>query len=116
MVERPTTEPRASEPSLAEAPSAHAELQISLKPVPAIRDPAPRVVREPARRFFVSPGQTRYLITISGVLGSTFVGSGAAVLTLNISRTLTGLALAELGLALAVAALIVWFGWRERLL
>lgn len=96
VVEHPAAESRSSGSENIEEPSPQASLSISLAPVTAWGSAQGKV----------PSGEARHLIAILGILGSTVAGVGAAVLTLNISHTLTGLALAELGLALIAAALI----------
>jgi hypothetical protein len=78
----------------AEPPTSSARLTITLRPIEGTAD------------AHVPPDQAHHLITTFGLMGSAFTGTGAAVLTLNIAHGLTVPALAELGLALAVAVLI----------
>ena len=54
----------------------------------------------------VAPDQANYLIMTFGILGSVVTGTAGAVLTLRIAPRLTGLALAELVLALAAVLII----------
>jgi hypothetical protein len=58
----------------------------------------------------VPPGDAAHLITTFGLLGSAVTGMAGAVLTLRIDPRLTGVALAELALVFAVAAMIVACG------
>ena len=91
------------EPVLAEPaaqlpePTEFAELEISLGPTPRARGRIP-------------PDQAHHFITTFGLLSCAASGIGGAVLTLRIVASLTGLALAELGLALVVALLIAVCG------
>ncbi|HEY2579084.1 MAG TPA: hypothetical protein VGI74_22480 [Streptosporangiaceae bacterium] len=78
-------------------PTGFAELEISLGPTPRARGRVP-------------PDQAHHFITTFGLLGSAASGIGGAVLTLHIAASLSGLALAELGLALLVALLIAVCG------
>jgi hypothetical protein len=91
-------EPVPTEPAdLLPEPTGFAELEISLGPTPRARGRVP-------------PDQAHYFITTFGMLGSVASGIGGAVLTLHVAAGLTGLALAELGLALAAALLIAICG------
>ncbi len=97
--------PFAREPVPVERPTSFAELEIQVGPV----------VPWGTAKGRVPPGQTHYLITTFGVLGSVVTGTAGAVLTLRIAPRLTGLALAELILALAGALIIAACGLaRER--
>jgi hypothetical protein len=88
--------PSAREPVPAERPTSFAELEIRVGPVTPWGTAKGRV----------PPDQTSYFIMTFGVLGSVVTGTAGAVLTLHIARGLTGLALAELTLALAAALII----------
>lgn len=87
--------PSAREPVPLERPSSFAELEIRVGPVPWGK-----------AKGRVAPDQANYLIMTFGILGSVVTGTAGAVLTLRIAPRLTGLALAELVLALAAALII----------
>ncbi len=92
--------PFAREPVPVERPTSFAELEIQVGPA----------VPWGTARGRVPPGQTHYLITTFGILGSVVTGTAGAVLTLRIAPRLTGLALAELILALTGALIIAACG------
>ena len=92
--------PFAREPVPVERPTSFAELEIQVGPA----------VPWGTAKGRVPPGQTHYLITTFGILGSVVTGTAGAVLTLRIAPRLTGLALAELILALAGALIIAACG------
>jgi hypothetical protein len=100
MADDPSAESRSSEFTLMEKPSSAARLTIKVGPAVA--------------QGRVPPDGAHRLITTFGILGSAAVGTGGAVLTLSIARTLVWLALAELVLALAAAALIAAAGRANR--
>jgi hypothetical protein len=75
----------------AERPTWAAELGITALPVQAMMVPA---------------DQADHLVTTFGIAGSIVTGTAGAVVTLRIAPWLTAIALAELALALAGAALI----------
>jgi uncharacterized membrane protein YeaQ/YmgE (transglycosylase-associated protein family) len=87
--------PSAREPVPLERPTSFAELEVRVGPVPWGK-----------AKGRVAPDQANYLIMTFGVLGSVVTGTAGAVLTLRIAPRLTGLALAELILALAAALII----------
>ena len=87
--------PSAREPVPLERPTSFAELEVRVGPVPWGK-----------ARGRVAPDQANYLIMTFGILGSVVTGTAGAVLTLRIAPRLTGLALAELVLALAAALII----------
>jgi hypothetical protein len=94
--------PSAPEPVPLERPTSFAELEVRVGPVPWGK-----------AKGRVAPDQASYLIMTFGILGSVVTGTAGAVLTLRIAPPLTGLALAELVLALA-AALIIAVGRLSR--
>lgn len=97
--------PFAREPVPVERPTSFAELEIQVGPA----------VPWGTAKGRVPPDQTNYFIMTFGVLGSVVTGTAGAVLTLRIAPRLTGLALAELILALAAALMIAACGLaRER--
>ena len=97
--------PSAREPVPVERPTPFAELEIQVGPAM----PGGRA------KGRVPPDQANYLITTFGILGSAVTGTTGAVLTLRVAPGLTGLALAELVLALAAALIIAACGLaRER--
>ena len=88
-----------SQPSLeavAETPSQHAELMISIGPAP----------QWGTAKGLVPASQAHHLVTTFGILGSLATGTGGAVLTLHADPSFTGPAYAELALALVSAILI----------
>lgn len=87
--------PSAREPVPLERPTSFAELEVRVGPVPWGK-----------ARGRVAPDQANYLIMTFGILGSVVTGTAGAVLTLRIAPRLTGLALAELVLALATVLII----------
>jgi uncharacterized membrane protein YeaQ/YmgE (transglycosylase-associated protein family) len=87
--------PSAREPVPLERPTSFAELEVRVGPVPWGK-----------AKGRVAPDQATYLIMTFGILGSVVTGTAGAVLTLRIAPRLTGLALAELVLALAAALII----------
>lgn len=87
--------PSAREPVPLERPTSFAELEVRVGPVPWGK-----------ARGRVAPDQANYLIMTFGILGSVVTGTAGAVLTLRIAPRLTGLALAELVLALAAVLII----------
>ena len=87
--------PSAREPVPLERPTSFAELEVRVGPVPWGK-----------AKGRVAPDQANYLIMTFGILGSVVTGTAGAVLTLRIAPRLTGLALAELVLALAAALII----------
>jgi hypothetical protein len=64
-------------------------------------------------RANVPPSEARHTVTAFSILGTTWAGIGGAVLTVRISPGLSGLALAELGLTLAVAVILALLGRRS---
>ena len=92
--------PGAREPDPSEEPTPCAELEIQVGPALPLGSAKGRV----------PPGQTGYFIMMFGIWGSVAAGIAGAVLTLRIASRLTGIALAELGLALAAALLIAACG------
>ena len=97
--------PSAREPVPAERPTSFAELEIQVGPAAPWGTAKGRV----------PPDQTNYFIMTFGVLGSVVTGTAGAVLTLRIAPGLTGLALAELILALAAALIIAACGLAREL-
>lgn len=87
--------PSAREPVPLERPTSFAELEVRVGPVPWGKASGR-----------VGPDQANYLIMTFGILGSVVTGTAGAVLTLRIAPRLTGLALAELVLALAAVLII----------
>ena len=87
--------PSAREPVPLERPTSFAELEVRVGPVPWGK-----------AKGRVAPDQASYLIMTFGILASVVTGTAGAVLTLRIAPRLTGLALAELVLALAAALII----------
>ena len=87
--------PSARGPVPLERPTSFAELEVRVGPVPWGK-----------ARGRVAPDQANYLIMTFGILGSVVTGTAGAVLTLRIAPRLTGLALAELVLALAAVLII----------
>jgi hypothetical protein len=79
-----------------ERPSSFAELEIQVGPAIPLGTAKGRV----------PPDQANYLIMTFGILGSVVTGTAGAVLTLRIAPRLTGVALAELILALAAVLAI----------
>lgn len=100
--ELPLTNPAAKRPS-GEQPSSSARLKLELGP-DRVGGLAEGVV---------PPDQAHHLITTFGLLGTGFMGTAGAVLTLYVDPRLPGLALAQLGMALAIAALIAVCGRRQ---
>jgi hypothetical protein len=97
--------PFAREPVPVERPTSFAELEIQVGPA----------VPWGTAKGRVPPDQANYFIMTFGILGSVATGTAGAVLTLRIAPGLTGLALAELILALAAALIIAACGLaRER--
>src|SRR5262245_6388612 len=84
-----------TQPVPLERPTSFAELEVRVGPVPW---------GKATRR--VAPDQATDHIMTFAILGSVVTGTPGAVLTLRIAPRLTGLALAELVLALAAALLI----------
>lgn len=87
--------PSARGPVPLERPTSFAELEVRVGPVPWGK-----------ARGRVAPDQANYLIMTFGILGSVVTGTAGAVLTLRIAPRLTGLALAELVLALSAVLII----------
>jgi hypothetical protein len=79
-----------------EPPSPYAELTVQLGPAQ----------RWGSARGKVPPEQAHHLITTFGIVSSVIAGIAGSVLTLRIAAGLTVAACAELGVALAAAALI----------
>jgi hypothetical protein len=79
-----------------ERPSSFAELEIQVGPAIPLGTAKGRV----------PPDQANYFIMTFGILGSVVTGTAGAVLTLRIAPRLTGVALAELILALAAVLVI----------
>lgn len=88
--------PLAREPAPAEEPTPRAELGIRV-----CRSRPPDTAKSR-----VSPDQTKYMIMTGGVLGSVVTGTAGAVLILRVAPGRTGLALAELIVAVTGAAVI----------
>jgi hypothetical protein len=97
--------PSAREPVPAERPTTFAELEIQVGPASPWGTAKGRV----------PPDQTSYFIMTFGVLGSAVTGTTGAVLTLRIAPALTGLALAELILALSAALMVAAGGLAREL-
>jgi hypothetical protein len=99
MADLPAATPSSSAPSppAPELPTSSAELKISLGPS-----------QRWSAQGNVPAHQVHLLVTTFGVLGSVVTGITGAILTLRITNTTTGvaLALAELALALVAAVLI----------
>jgi hypothetical protein len=91
---------RTSQPSLeaavAEPPSQHAELMISIGPAP----------QWGTAKGLVPADQAHHLVTASGILGSLAIGTGGAVFILHAGPGFAVAAYAELALALVCAVLI----------
>jgi hypothetical protein len=92
-----TTQP-SREGVVAEPPSQHAELMISIGPAP----------QWGTAKGLVPADQAHHLVTTFGILGSLVTGAGAAVLTLQAGPSFTVVAYAELVLALVCAMLIAF--------
>ena len=90
-------------------PTRAAQLKITAEPA-KVKITARRLVTAEGT---VPPGEARHLIAAFGILGSVVAGIAGAVLTLRINPGLTGLAVAELVLALAGAVLIAVYGRRR---
>jgi hypothetical protein len=86
----------------AEWPTWAAELGITAEPVQTRSTPQGLT----AEVTMVPADQADHLITTFGIAGSIVTGTAGAVVTLRIAPWLTAIALAELALALAGAALI----------
>ena len=92
-------------PDPIEQPGPFAELEIQVGPAKTWGTAKGRI----------PPDQTHYFIMTFGIWGSVATGIAGTVLTLRIGPRLTGLAVAELMLALAAALLIAACGTaRER--
>lgn len=89
-------DPRAAGPFLADWPTAAARLIITLGPAQLVG----RTV----------PGETRYLITTIGILGSVWSGIAGSVITVHVASAHLALAFAELILTLMAAILIAICG------
>jgi hypothetical protein len=88
--------PRAREPAPVEEPSPRAKLRIRV----GHAWPPDRAKRR------ASPDQINYAIMTCGVLGSVITGTAGVVLTLRVAPGRTGLARAELIMAMAAACVI----------
>jgi len=89
-------------PGRAERPTRAAELRITTERVQA----GITTKRWGTEEGMVPDSQVDHLITTFGIAGSIFTGTAGAVVTLRLAPGLTVIALAELILALAGAALI----------
>ncbi len=88
--------PYVREPAPLERPSPLAKLEIRVVPARSWGTAKDRI----------PPGQARYSTMTFGIVANVVTGTAGAVLTLRIAPRLSGLALAELILALAAAVLI----------
>jgi hypothetical protein len=93
-----TTSQPSREAAVAEPPSQHAELMISIGPAP----------QWGTAKGLVPADQAHHLVTTFGILGSLVTGAGTAVLTLRAGPGFTAAAYAELVLTLACAMLIAF--------
>jgi uncharacterized membrane protein YeaQ/YmgE (transglycosylase-associated protein family) len=91
-----TNSPLTRELAPAEEPTSRAELEIRV----GYAEPP-----DPVRRR-ISPDQANYMTMTCGVLGSVVTGTVGAILTLRVAPERTGLALAQLMVALAGAGVI----------